>query len=138
AHGAADAAVVHLEHFFVRADHQVVVDPDLAELVHDHGILLAVVFGEHAVEKGGFARAEVTGQDGDGDLFGGRGFGHGNLERRRRVGWDYISVATPQKQIARPEKWARKRRSPIQEDRASTVTVAKEGGGFRPALLLPP
>src|SRR6516165_3306686 len=31
AHGAADAAVVHLEHFLVGADHEVVVDADLAE-----------------------------------------------------------------------------------------------------------
>ena len=35
AHGAADAAVVHLEHFFVRADDELVVDADLAELVDD-------------------------------------------------------------------------------------------------------
>jgi hypothetical protein len=42
AHGAADAAVVHLEHFFVGADDQVVVDADLAELVDDDGVFLAV------------------------------------------------------------------------------------------------
>jgi hypothetical protein len=39
AHRAADAAVVHLEDFFVGADDQVVVDADLAELVDDHGVV---------------------------------------------------------------------------------------------------
>ncbi len=68
AHRAADAAVVHLEHFLVGADHQVVVDADLAELVDDHGVALAVVLGEDPVQQGGLARAEVAGQHGDGDL----------------------------------------------------------------------
>ncbi len=71
AHRAADAAVVHLEHFFVGADDQVVVDADLAELVDDHGVALAVVLGEDAVEQGGLAGAEIAGEDGDG------GLGHG-------------------------------------------------------------
>src|SRR5579864_6649090 len=35
---AADAAVVHLEHFLVGADHEVVVDADLAEFVDDDGV----------------------------------------------------------------------------------------------------
>jgi hypothetical protein len=42
AHGAADAAIVHLEHFLVGADHEVVVDADLAKLVDDHSVFLAV------------------------------------------------------------------------------------------------
>ena len=42
AHGAADAAVVHLEHFFVRADDELVVDADLTELVDDDGVAFAV------------------------------------------------------------------------------------------------
>ena len=46
AHGAADAAVVHLEDFLVRADDEVVVDADLAELVDDHRELLAMRLGE--------------------------------------------------------------------------------------------
>jgi hypothetical protein len=66
AHRAADAAVVHLEHFLVCPDHQVVVDADLAELVDDHGIALAVLLGEDAVEQGGLAGAEIAGQHGDG------------------------------------------------------------------------
>src|SRR5207247_1725462 len=51
AHGAADAAVVHLEHFFIGADDEVVVDADLAELVDDHGITLAVILRQDAIEQ---------------------------------------------------------------------------------------
>ena len=51
AHGAADAAVVHLEHFLVGADDEVVVDADLAELVDDDGVFLAVRLGQDAVEQ---------------------------------------------------------------------------------------
>ena len=72
AHGAADAAVVHLEHFLVGADDELVVDADLAELVDDHGIFLAVLLGEDAVEEGGLAGAEIACEDGDGDLVGHR------------------------------------------------------------------
>jgi len=43
ADGAADAAVVHLEEFFVGLDDELVVDADLAELVFDHGDFLAVL-----------------------------------------------------------------------------------------------
>ena len=70
AHGAADAAVVHLEHFFVGADDQLVVDADLAELVDDHGVFLAVRLGQDAVEQRGLAGAEIAGEHGDGDFFG--------------------------------------------------------------------
>ena len=70
AHGAADAAVVHLEHFLVGADDQLVVDADLAELVDDHGVFLAVRLGQDAVEQRGLAGAEIAGQHGDGDFFG--------------------------------------------------------------------
>ena len=37
ADGAADAAVVHLEDFFLGADDEVLIDADLAELVLDDG-----------------------------------------------------------------------------------------------------
>ena len=50
-------------------DHQVVVDADLAELVDDHGVFLAVLLGEDAVEEGGLAGAEIAGEHGDGDFF---------------------------------------------------------------------
>ena len=70
AHGAADAAVVHLEHFLVGADDQLVVDADLAEFVDDHGVFLAVRLGQDAVEQGGLAGAEIAGQHGDGEFFG--------------------------------------------------------------------
>ena len=58
AHGAADAAVVHLEHFLVGVDHEVVVDTDLAELVDDDGVFLAVLFGQDAVQERRLAGAE--------------------------------------------------------------------------------
>jgi hypothetical protein len=46
AHGAADAAVVHLEDFLVGIDHEVVVDAELAELVDDDGVFLAVLLAQ--------------------------------------------------------------------------------------------
>src|SRR6185369_14075730 len=76
AHGAADAPVVHLEHFFVGVHHQLVVDADLAELVDDHGVLLAVRFGQDAVEQRGLAGAEIAGKHGDGDFLRSRLGGH--------------------------------------------------------------
>ena len=69
AHGAADAAVVHLEHFLVGADDEVVVDADLAELVDDHGVFLAVRLGQDAVEQRGLAGAEIAGEHGDRHFF---------------------------------------------------------------------
>ena len=44
-----------------------VVDVLLAELVLDHGDLLAVRLGQHALEQRGLARAEEAGEDGGGD-----------------------------------------------------------------------
>ena len=78
AHGAADAAVVHLEHFFVGADDELVVDADLAEFVDDDGVF-ALPCGSlrDAVEQGRLAGAEIAGEDGDGDLVLGGGVGHG-------------------------------------------------------------
>ena len=72
AHGAADAAIVHLEDFFVGADDQIVVDADLAEFVDDDGVFLAVVFRQDAVEKRGLAGAEIAGQHGHGNFLGRR------------------------------------------------------------------
>jgi len=65
AHGAADAAVVHLEELLVGLDDQLVVHADLAEFVFDHGEFLAVLLGQNAVEERGFAGAEEAGEDGD-------------------------------------------------------------------------
>ena len=79
AHGAADAAVVHLEHFLVGVDHQLVVDADFAEFVDDDGVFLAVRLGQNAVEQRGLAGAEIAGEHGDGDFGGLRG-------RHRRAG----------------------------------------------------
>ena len=68
AHGAADAAVVHLEHFFVRADDEFVVDADLAELVDHDRVALAVRLAQNAVEQRCLAGAEIAGEDGDGNF----------------------------------------------------------------------
>ena len=70
AHGAADATIVHLEHFLVGSDDEIVVDADLAELVDDDGVPLPMRLGQDAVEQGGLAGAEVAGQHGDGGLVG--------------------------------------------------------------------
>ena len=90
AHGAADAAIVHLEHFFVGADDEVVVDADLAEFVDDDGVFLAVVFRQDAVEQRGLAGAEIARQHGHGNFLG-RQFRHRQLRNgilaRGPAGW---------------------------------------------------
>ena len=75
-HGAADASVVHLEHFLVGVDDQLVVDTDLAELVDDDGEFLAVRLGQNAVEQRGLAGAEVAGEHGNRDFLGITGAWH--------------------------------------------------------------
>ena len=70
------------------SDDEVVVDAELAEFVDDHGVFLAVVLGEDAVEQRGLAGAEIAGEDGDGD---GGGFGHGEGGLRKAgKGWGGI------------------------------------------------
>jgi hypothetical protein len=68
AHRAAHAAIVHLVDFLVGFHDQLVVDADFAEFVDDHGVALAVVFGEDAVEQRRLAGTEIAGQHGDGKL----------------------------------------------------------------------
>src|SRR5881397_2498445 len=69
-HGAADAAIVHLEHFLIGSDDEVVVDADLAEFVDDDGVFLAVVFRQDAVEQRGLAGAEIARQHGHWNFLG--------------------------------------------------------------------
>ena len=69
AHRAADAAVVHLENFFVGVDHQILVDADLAELILDDCNAQAMTLAEDAVEQGGLAAAKEAGQHGYRTLF---------------------------------------------------------------------
>ena len=64
AHRAADAAVVHVEHFLVGAHHEVVVDADLAELVDDDGVFLAVLLAQNPIQQCGLAGTEIAGQNG--------------------------------------------------------------------------
>src|SRR5438552_4858041 len=70
AHGAANAAVVHFEDFFVGADDETIVDPHLTELVDDDRVLLSVRLRQDAVEERRLAGAEIAGEHGDGDLVG--------------------------------------------------------------------
>ena len=51
-------------------DDQVVVDADLAELVDDDGVFLAVRLRQDAVEQRRLAGAEIAGQHRDGDFVG--------------------------------------------------------------------
>ena len=106
AHGAADAAVVHLEHFLVGVDHQVVVDADLAEFVDDHGVFLAVRLGQDAVEQRGLAGAEIAGQHRDGDFVstssGSRGHGTGSSRR----------ISRPERKTEAAVSWSARRPAP--------------------------
>ena len=72
AHGAADAAIVHFEQFFISIDDQVIVDADFAKLVDDDGIAMAMVFRQDAVQQRGLAGTEVSGQDRDRNAHTGR------------------------------------------------------------------
>ncbi|MEI9894137.1 MAG: hypothetical protein WDN28_09685 [Chthoniobacter sp.] len=72
AHGAAQAAVGKLEHI-VGLFHQGAIDADLADLIDDHGELVAVILLEDVVEERGFAGAEKAGEDGDRDRIHGCG-----------------------------------------------------------------
>ena len=73
---AAHAAVVQLDDLLAGVAHQdLVVDVLLAELVLDHGDLLAVRLAEHALEQRRLARAEEAGEDGGGN----QGLRHGRV-----------------------------------------------------------
>ena len=88
ANGAADAAVVHFEDFFLGLDHQILIDADLAEFIFDDGNAFAVLSGEDMVEQGGLAGAEEAGENGDGDaLVGGHVRGTSGLRRARLILW---------------------------------------------------
>ena len=68
ADGAANAAVIELNDLLFAVLHQYfVVDVLGAEFVFDHRNFLPVGFGQHALEQGGFARAEKAGEDGGGN-----------------------------------------------------------------------
>ena len=90
AHGAADATIVHFIDFFVGFHNQIIVDTDLAEFIDDHCIFLAMVFGQNAVQKRGFARAQIPCQNGYWNGLCSLGFGHGSLFGRwnaQDLGW---------------------------------------------------
>src|SRR5258706_2925109 len=64
-HRAADAAVVHFENFFFGIDDEIIVDADLAELIDDHRIALAVRLREDSVEQRGLSGTEIASDDRD-------------------------------------------------------------------------
>ena len=68
---AADAAVAQLHHVFAGGDDQVVVDADLAELIHQHGGFHALLIAEDVVEQGGLAGPEEAGEDRHRQCWGG-------------------------------------------------------------------
>ena len=68
AHRAANAPVVHLKNLLVRIDHQLVINPDFAEFILNHGNPQAVLLGEDPVEERGLSGSEKAGEDGDGCL----------------------------------------------------------------------
>ena len=68
ADGAADAAVIHFEYFFIRVDDEIMVNADFAKFIFDHRDAEAVVFGQDAVEQGSFTGAEESGEDSDREL----------------------------------------------------------------------
>ena len=72
AHRAADATVVGLEDLLFGADHELVIDTDLAELVLDDGDAFAVLLREDAVEEGRLSGPEESCQHRDRYAFRGR------------------------------------------------------------------
>src|SRR5262249_11550778 len=100
AHRAADAAIVHLEHFLIGADDEVVVDADFTEFVDDDGVFLAVILRQDAVEQRGLAGPEIAGQHGHGN-FG--GFSHFRSE------WGLSGAAGASRggpRFTRPARWS--------------------------------
>ncbi len=89
AHRAADAAIVHLENFFVGADDEIIVYADLAEFIDDDGELAAVRLGQNTVQQSGLARAQIAGEHGNGNFIC-----HLMLRGRRMVRLPGLTCAT--------------------------------------------
>ena len=67
AHGAAQTAAVEQHHVFLTADHELVVEADLAELVDDHRGVAHLRQVQQMVQHRGLAAAEKAGQQRDGN-----------------------------------------------------------------------
>ena len=83
AHRAADAAIVHFEHFFIGIHDQVVINAQFAEFIDHHGEFLAVIFSQDAVQQRGFAGTKIAGQ---------HGYGHGGAGGVAHVGFSISKV----------------------------------------------
>ena len=89
--GATDAAVAQLDHVIAGADHQVVVDADLAKLIHQHRGFHPVLVGEDVIEKGGFACAKKACEDRHRHATGRHRSGAGGSGH----GWGGVTTAPP-------------------------------------------
>ena len=61
--GATDAAVAELHHLVTGGHHQIVVDADLPEFVHQHRRAQALLVGEDVVQQGGFSGSKEARKD---------------------------------------------------------------------------
>ena len=61
---AADAAVAELHDVVAGAHHQIVINPDLSEFIHQDGCLEAVLVVEDVIEQRGFSSSEKACEDG--------------------------------------------------------------------------
>ena len=69
ADGAADAAITHFEEFVFLVFNELAVNTNFADFVDDNSKFIIVLPAQYIVEKGGFARAEKAGENGNGDDF---------------------------------------------------------------------
>ena len=93
---AADAAVAELHHVLAGGHHQLVVDSDLPELVHQHRGLEAVLIAEDVVEQSRLAGAQKAGEDCHGQP-GGGGIDHGGAAGAAHQGIGQVLVSLAQK-----------------------------------------
>ena len=65
---AADAAIIHLEDFFVGVDNKILVNTDFTEFVFDDGDAQPMVLGQYAIQQRRLTAAKKAGENGDGNL----------------------------------------------------------------------
>ena len=83
AHRAADASIVHFEHFFIGIHDQVVIHAQFAEFIDHDREFLAVIFSQDAVQQRGLAGTKIAGQ---------HGYGHGGAGVVAHVGFSISKV----------------------------------------------
>ena len=90
--GAADAAIAELHHVVAGGHHQVVIDANFAEFIHENGGFETLLIGEDVVQQGGLTGPQEAGQDGHRHPGGcgaggrdGRGSAHGFTGNRSQT-----------------------------------------------------